>query len=395
VRITRVRTDLVDMGRVNAIFVRIDTDTDLTGLGETVMRRRDRSVAANLEQIGEYLVGKDPLAIEDHFEKLFRDTFWSGGPLHAAGRSAVDIALWDIKGQHYGVPLYQMFGGPSRDSIPLYAHVACGSAPEDLVANIVPLVAAGYGAVKTGLPLFYGAKSPTASIDRSGYFGTQGTLGASLKETELLPTVTLDRIAEWFAAARATYPELEIAVDCHGRLNLPNAVRLSDALAPYRLLWIEEPLPPEAVDDYARLTARSSTPIAAGERLVSVYDVKPWLEKGALSVLQCDIVNCGGFTGARKIAAMAEAYYLPYAPHNPNGPIATLAAGHLMSAIPNAFILESVGSAADLAMFADILDAPPRIANGVLTMDDRPGIGARLLDGVTERRPAGVYGGTR
>jgi galactonate dehydratase len=383
------------MGRVNAIFVRIDTDTDLTGTGETVLRRRDRTVVANLEQIGEYLVGKDPMAIEDHFEKLYRDTFWSGGPLHAAGRSAVDIALWDIKGQHYGAPLYQMFGGPSRPSVPTYAHVASGSDPEEFVANIAPLVARGYGAVKTGLPVFSGGASPVASIQRSGYFGTPGVIDPSLKETEPLPTVTFDRIAEWFAAARTAYPDLEIAVDCHGRFNLPNAIRFCDALAPFRLLWIEEPLPPEAVDEYAALSARSSTPIAAGERLVSIYDVKPWLERRALGVLQCDIVNCGGFTGARRIAAMAEAYYLPYAPHNPNGPIATLAAGHLLSAIPNAYLLETVGSEVDLAMFAEILDAPPRISDGVLTLDDRPGIGARLLDDVVERRPAGVYGGTR
>ncbi len=394
-RIRHVRTDLVDMGRVNAIVVRIETDTDLVGTGETVLRRRDRSVVANLEQIGEYLVGKDPMAIEDHFEKLFRDTFWSGGPLHAAGRSAVDIALWDIKGQRYGAPLYQLFGGPSRASVPTYAHVACGADPEEFVRNIAPLVARGYGAVKTGLPLFYGARSPRESIERSGYFGTQGVIEASLKETEYLPTRTFDRIAEWFAAARTAYPDLEVAVDCHGRLNLPNAVRLSDALAPYRLLWIEEPLPPEAVDEYAALSARSSTPIAAGERLVSVYDVKPWLERRALGVLQCDIVNCGGFTGARRIAAMAEAYYLPYAPHNPNGPFATLAAGHLLSAIPNGYLLETVGSEADLAMFAEIVDAPPRIEQGVLTLDDRPGLGAALRADALERRPAGTYGGTR
>jgi galactonate dehydratase len=162
-------------------------------------------------------------------------------------------------------------------------------------------------------------------------------------------------------------------LDCHGRLNLAGAVRLCAALAPFRLLVIEEPIPPESPGEYARLTQRSSTPIAAGERLVSVYDARPFLEVGALSVLLCDVVNCGGFTGARKIAALAEAYYVPYAPHHPNGPLATLAAGHLLSSIPNAYLLETVGSDADFAMFADIVDHPPRIAGGVLTLDDRPG----------------------
>jgi galactonate dehydratase len=394
-RITGVRVDIVDMGRANAIYVRIDTDKGLTGTGETVLKRRSRSVAANLVEIGEYLVGKDALAIEDHFEKLYRDTFWLGGPLHAAGRSAVDIALWDLKGQFYNAPIYQMLGGPTRDQILTYAHVATGSSPDEFVTNLQGLVARGYRAAKTGLPLFYGEKG-TPEVRRTGYFGTPGSLGPSLKETEYLPTHVFADMARWFAAAREAIGwEFELAVDCHGRLNLPNAVRLCEALEPYRLMFIEEPLPPESAEEYGRLAARSVTPIAAGERLVSLWDVRPYLERGALGVLQCDVVNCGGFTGAKKIAAMAEAYYVPMAPHNPNGPLATLAAAHLLSAIPNALILETVGSDVDFAMFADIVDRPPKISGGILQLDETPGLGAALLEGVTTRRPAGRYAATR
>ena len=394
-RITRVRTDIVNMGRANAVYVRIDTDRDLTGTGETVLKRREGTVRANLDEIAEYLIGKDALAIEDHFEKLYRDTFWIGGPLHAAGRSAVDIALWDLKGQYYGAPIYQMFGGPTRDAITTYGHVACGSSPEEFVANLQRLVERGYRGAKTGLPLFYGEKSdPT--VTKSGYFGTPGSLNPSLKETELLPTRVFGDIAGWFSAAReAVGPDFELMVDCHGRLNVPNAVRLADALAPYRLLFIEEPLPPESADEYARLSGRSVTPIAAGERLVSLWDVRPYLERGALGVLQCDIVNCGGFTGAKKIAALAEAYYVPLAPHNPNGPIATLASAHLMASIPNALILETVGSEVDLAMFAELVDRPPQIEHGTLRLDDRPGLGAALLDDAPARRPPGRFAATR
>jgi galactonate dehydratase len=395
VRITGLRTDVVSLGYADAIYVRIDTDKGLVGTGETVLRRRSRSVAANLAEIGDYLVGKDALAIEDHFEKLYRDTFWVGGPLHAAGRSAVDIALWDLKGQFYNAPIYQMLGGPTRDEILTYAHVSCGASPDAFVANLQALVDRGYRGAKTGLPLFYGAASGP-SPHRSGYFGTPGSLNPSLKETEFLPTHVFDEIATWFTAARQAIGwQFELMVDCHGRLTLPNAIRLAEALAPFRLLFIEEPLPPESAVEYARLTARSSTPIAAGERLVSVWDVRPYLEAGALSVLQCDIVNCGGFTGARRIAAMAEAYFVPYAPHNPNGPIATLAAAHLLSSIPNALVLETVGAEADLATFAEIVDHPPRIERGLLRLDDRPGIGAALLDDAPQRRPAGNFTGTR
>jgi galactonate dehydratase len=395
VRITRVRTDVVNLDRVNAIYVRIDTDRDLTGIGETVLKRRDATVEANLAEIADYLVGKDALAIEDHFEKLYRDTFWVGGPVHAAGRSAVDIALWDLKGQFYGAPIYQMLGGPTRDAIPTYAHVACGSTPDEFVAHLKPLVERGYRGAKTGLPLFYGGNAAPA-IEKSGYFGTPGSLPGSLKETEYLPTRVFADIAAWFAAAReAVGWDFELMVDCHGRLNLPNAVRLAEVLAPFRLLFIEEPLPPESAVEYARLSARSGTPIAAGERLVSLWDVRPYLEQGALGVLQCDIVNCGGFTGAKKIAALAEAYYVPFAPHNPNGPIATLASAHLMEAIPNALILETVGSEADLAMFGEVVDHPPRIEAGILHLDNRPGLGAALLEDAPLRRPAGRFPATR
>ena len=394
-RIDRVRVDVVSMDRANAIYVRIDTDEGVTGTGETVLKRRDRSVETNLREIGEYLIGKDPLAIEDHFEKLYRDSFWVGGPLHSSGRSAVDIALWDIAGQVHGVPIFRLLGGPTRPSIQTYAHVACGSEPAEFVANLRSLVERGHRAAKTGLPLFYGQRADP-KVTRSGYFGTPGAIDRSLKETEYLPTSSFDRIASWFEAARDAFgDEIELMVDCHGRLSPGNAARLSDVLEPFGLMFIEEPLPPESAVEYARLSARSKTPIAAGERLVSIYDVRPWLEQGALSVLQCDVVNCGGFTGARKIAAMAEAYYLPFAPHNPNGPIATLAAAHFLASIPNALILETVGSEADLAMFAEIVDHPPRIEGGVLTLDETPGLGAALLPDVTERRPAGSFTATR
>ena len=133
-----------------------------------------------------------------------------------------------------------------------------------------------------------------------------------------------------------------------------------------------------------------------GEKLsLCTEPLAPYLESGALSVLQCDIVNCGGITGARKIAALAEAYGIPYAPHNPNGPVATIASAQVLMSIPNGYMLETVGSAADLTMHSDIVDNPPLIRNGVLRLGDRPGLGAALLDDVHLRRPAGTFTATR
>ena len=145
------------------------------------------------------------------------------------------------------------------------------------------------------------AESIDSEVARSGYFGSPGELDPSLKETEYLPTRVFDRIAEWFGVAREQVGwDFELMVDCHGRLNLANSVRLADVLAPFNLLFLEEPLPPETPQEYAQLRARSRVPIAAGERLVTIYDVRPYLEQGALDVLQCDVVNCGGFSGAKR-----------------------------------------------------------------------------------------------
>ena len=394
-KITRVRADVVSMNRCNAIFVRVYTDNDLVGLGETVIKRRDFTIKHNVDEMAAFLVGRDPLMIEDIAEKLYRDSFWVGGALHAAGRSAVDMALWDIKGQYYHAPIYDLLGGQTRANVLTYCHCPAGATPDEFAANLAACKARGYGAAKTTLPLFYGAGASTAG-GRTGYSGLPGQLDRSLKETEHVPTRALDDIAAFFAAGReATGPDFELMLDCHGRLSVANAIRLCNALAPYRLMFIEEPIPPESASDLAVVTARSSTPIAAGERITGLYEARPFLEQPALSILQCDLATCGGFTGARKIAALAEAHYIPFAPHNPNGPINTLASAHFMSAIPNALILETVGSEADGQRFAELVDEPPRITNGVLTLNSRPGIGAVLKEDAPDRFPAQPFGGWR
>jgi galactonate dehydratase len=358
-RIARVTSRIVDLDRLNAIFVEVETDTGLTGAGETVMKRHDRTVAAHLDELGDYLVGRDPVMSETIAEQMYRDSFWVGGPLQAAARSALDIALWDIKGQHLGAPVYEMLGGPTRSSIPAYTHLPLGGSPADFAATVANAVAAGHRAAKIGyLPL----ATPQVT------------------ETELIPTSYFDKFARYLAAARDRVGwDFELMIDCHGRFSLANAKRLADALAPFKLLWIEEPLPPEAVEEYAQLTAHSPVPIAAGERLGGLYEARRFLQARAVSVLQCDVVNCGGITGAKKIAALAEAYFTPLAPHNPNGPIATLATAHLLMSIPNAYILESAGSDPATSIWGEVVDNPPLVSDGQLKISGRPGIGAKFL----------------
>lgn len=393
-KITRVQADVVSMKRCNAVFVRIYTDTDLVGIGETVIKRRDFTVKQNIDEIAAFLIGRDPLMIEDIAEKLYRDSFWVGGALHAAGRSAVDMALWDIKGQYYKAPIYELLGGLTRSRVLTYCHCPAGANPAEFAANLMACRERGYMAAKTTLPLFYGA--PRSADTGIEYSGAAGYLDRSLKETEFVPTRIFDEIAAFFSAGRqAVGPDFELMLDCHGRLSVANAIRLCEALAPYRLLFIEEPIPPESARDLAAVTARSSVPIAAGERITGLYEARAFLEAGAVHILQCDLATCGGFTVAKKIAALAEAHYIPFAPHNPNGPINTLASAHLLSAIPNALILETVGSDADWQRFAELVDEPPRVVEGFLSLSSRPGIGVKLRDDAPQRFPAEAIDGWR
>jgi galactonate dehydratase len=388
-RIERVLADLVDYGRANVLLVRIETSEGITGVGETLLKRHDMTIRQSVLELGESLLGRDPRAIEDIAEKLYRDSFWVGGPLQAAARSAIDIALWDIKGQCYGLPVYELLGGRSRDFISVYCHCPCGANPHEFASRLEQARDRGYCAAKTTLPLFYGATGDPGSVD---YSGIGGTVDGSLKETEHIPTATFDRIAEFFDAARSAVGwEFELMLDCHGRLNPANAIRLIDALDPFKLLFIEEPIPPESAEDLARVRARSRVPIAAGERLASIYEVRSFLALGAVDFLQCDPVACGGITAAKKIAAMAEAHYVPFAPHNPNGPIGTLACGHLLTAIPNASLLETVGSTDDAQRNAELVDPPPAIAGGRLTISEAPGLGVRMRKDAPTRFPAGHY----
>lgn len=396
-RIANVRVVPVSLGYANSIFVEVETDTGIVGVGETVLKRRDRTVIANLEEIADsYLIGKDALAVEQHFERLYRDSFWVGGPLHAAARSALDIALWDIRAQFYNAPLYEVLGGPTRASVPTYTHAELGSSPDEFAENALEIKQQGYLGAKAGLPLFDVMDRYSRGLADGALEERPADPSASLTETEYLPTIFFDLVGEYYRAAReAVGDDFELMIDCHGRFNLPNAVRLVETLEPFGLFFIEEPLPPESAREFQQLIARTRTPIALGERLVSSYDVRPYLELGAVGILQCDVVNCGGITGARKIAAMAEAYYVPYAPHNPNGPIATVAAVHLMKSISNALILERVGTAELDIRFSELVDHPAETVDGYTSVSSRPGLGVRLLGDAATRHPMETFDGTR
>lgn len=389
--ITNVFVHLVAINFRNAIFTEIETDAGITGISETVMKRFSRTIAEHIRELSRYLIGKDPTRIEDHYEKLYRDSFWVGGPMHSTAISAVEIALWDILGKELGAPVYRLLGGPTREQVAVYCHCASGGTPAEAAANARQCWERGFRTLKTTLPVFYGARSSGA-----GYSGAPGRIDPRHKETEYLsPQIFADIRGQIAAMRDAVGGEVDISIDCHGRLSPANAARLAETLADLDILFLEEPIPPENVEALAWVAQRSPIPIAAGERIATIYGARELLEKQAIAIFQPDIVNCGGLSQAKKMAALAEAHYIPIAPHNPNGPVATITGVHLAASIPNFLMLESVGSPADRTVFAELTDPPPLIENGMLALPAGPGLGIELKKEAFLRYPYQPFEGTR
>lgn len=375
----------------------IETDE---GIGETLYKRKAKMVEAGIHELARYLTRQDPTRIEDHFEKMYRDAFLVGGGLQPAPISAFEIALWDILGKQLQAPIYKLMGGPTRDRVPVYYHILYGPAPETFVQNSLRRVQHGYRTLKTTLRLFYGA-GVQGYVDGkpvglcSCYSGTCGKLAPSHKETELLAPDTLPRIRDFFVAARETLvPQIQLMVDCHGRLSPKTAIRWFELLADLKLLFVEEPVPPENEAALRFVAERSPTPIATGERWSTIYDARRFLSKH-VSVAQPDVVWCGGLSLAKKIAAFAESEYVGVAPHNSNGPLATMASPHLATSIPNFLILETVGSDEVRQHESPVASPLPSLEDGCLPLPKGPGLGIDLDWDACNRFPYQAFDGWR
>ncbi len=390
-KVTAVRHWVVDFGFYNAIYVRIETDEGVVGEAEVAMRRRTRSVAALVDELGDYLVGEDPTRIEMHWERMYRDAFL-GGTLLLIGISAIDMALWDLAGRAAGLPVHRLLGGRFRDRIPISMHAAAGPTPEAFADTVRGCMARGFTAIKTTLPGFY---SKWTSVRHD----VPAQIPARHTETEILPVGIFERIAEWFAAAReAGGPGLQLMVDCHGRLSVANAIRLCEALEPYDLLFVEEPTSYERPDWLREVSERTTIPIAAGERWGAHHTAAPFLESHSVAVAQPDVSLSGGITSARKIANMAEAHAIGIAFHNPFGPLTSAATLQLAATLPNLLISECMADPAQQALWPSYAEHPPVIEDGAWVVDDEPGMGPRLrIEELVKHPPNLDYdkGGTR
>ena len=294
-------------------FLKIETDEGITGWGEPVLEGRAHSVAAAVEELADYLIGKDPRNIEDHWTVLYRGGFYRGGGIHMSALAGIDQALWDIKGKALGVPVHDLLGGQVRESIRVYSWIG-GDRPAETAAQALERKNKGFTAIK---------------------------MNAS-EEMQFVDTFDkVDQVIANVAAIRdACGPHFGIGVDFHGRVHKPMAKVLIKELEPYRLMFIEEPVLSENYEALKEIALMSNTPIALGERLYSRWDFKRILQDGYVDILQPDPSHAGGITETRKIANMAEAYDVAIALHCPFGPIALAVNLQLDANCYNAFIQE-------------------------------------------------------
>ncbi len=327
-KITAIETHVCHARMRNWIFVKVVTDQPgLWGWGEATLEWHTRSVVGAIEDLSELLVGEDPRRIEYLWQMMYRQHFWHGnGIVRGTAISGIDIALWDILGKVHNVPCHELWGGKVRDFIRLYCHLG-GGKMED----------------------FY--ETPTNNAERFGELAQEAVANGftAFKCMAVPPTGNLEGLAPVKAAEAcvaamrsAVGPDIDIMVDCHARPSPRMGMRFAKALEPYGLYFFEEPCWPEAMEEIARIQEAVSTPIATGERLVGLHAFRDLLERRAASVLQPDITHCGGLSEARRIAALAEAYRVSVAPHNPQGPVSTAASLELGFATPSYIICEAV-----------------------------------------------------
>jgi len=366
VKITAIRPLIVNAKMRNWIFVKVETDAGLVGWGEASLEWKTRAVAGAIGDLEPFIRGQDPRRIEYLWQIMYRQPFFRGGIVTMSAISGIEQACWDILGKSLGVPVSQLLGGTVRDRVRMYDHLGGGEmqalylddVAESMAQRARESVAAGYTAVKVL------AVPKTAPID--------GPL-------------VITRAARTMAAIReAVGDQVDIMVDFHGRTSPAMGIAVAEALAPYRPLFIEEPALPENPDGLAMVARAVKIPVATGERLVTRFEFRALLEKGACAIIQPDLCHCGGLWEARKIAAMAETYYVAVAPHNPLGPIATAACIHFALVTPNFLIQEAIR--ADVP-WRDAVVTPPRIVDGHALLYAGPGLGIEVNEAEAARHP--------
>ncbi len=352
-KITAIETYLCYAYRTNWVFVLVRTDVDgLYGVGEATLEYKELTVAQACRELERVLLGKDPHRIEDVWHAAYRDAYWRGGAVLMSALSAVEMALWDIKGKDLGVPVYQLLGGKVRESVPCYANgwFAPAKTPDEFAEKAKLAVQQGFKALKWD------------------------PFGAAYLQ------ISRPQLNEAVACVGAVYEAVkdcaDLIIEGHGRFDIPTAVRVGQALGGFDILWFEEPIPPQNLEGLAEVKRRITVPVAAGERLYNRWDFRSLFEQRAADFVQPDVSHAGGILELKKIAAMAEAYHIPVCPHNPSGPVANAATLQLAACTPNFYLLETMNS--DVPWRSEITDEAVRFRDGEMVIPNKPGLGIDL-----------------
>jgi galactonate dehydratase len=354
-RVTHFDVFPVDAHWRTWVFVRLGTDSGLTGWGEATLVFGDASVLGALEDLREFVIGIDPMRIEAFWSTRFYRTIFHGPPFYSA-IAGVEHALWDLTGKSLGVPVYKLIGGAVRDRIRLYANnwFIGAQTPDEYAECARSVTSTGWDAIKFD-PL-------------------PGSLMAASRH-ELRSAV------EKISSVRdAVGPDVDILIECHGRLSPESAIRFADAIGEYRPFWIEEPVPAHNPLAMRKVRAHSSIPVAAGERLATRWQYRELLDLDAVDIVQPDMTQVGGLLEAKRVADMAALHRVALAPHCPRGPIATAVGVHCAFSTPNFLILEYSTDSGAISWRQDLMESPEQIDAGHMAAPTEPGLGVELIE---------------
>ena len=360
-KITAVESYIGRGTRYPWVFIRIDTDEGLHGIGQAQGGAMAYMVHAAAQKIAPFLLGEDSSRIDYIWNKLFVEFNNTGSRgFSSALISAVDIALWDIKGKRFGVPTYELLGGRFRDQLRLYSNGWMSGlvTPEDYARGAAETVAEGHTALKMDPFMEFDDVAPLQHGHNISPYGIR----MGVERTR--------------AVRNAVGEDVEILIDLHGRYDVAAAVRVGKALGEFNIGWLEEPVPVENEAALRTVKEQVPMPICVGERLLTRYDFRPILDQQLANYIMPDIVRCGGISEMRKIATMAEAYYVPVSPHDATGPITMAAGAQVMMSTPNFYRLEIAYS--ELADYNKALTPALDVHDGFFFVSDRPGIGHDL-----------------
>jgi len=363
-KVTDLKTFIVNRGGTNGnnyVFVKIYTDQGIVGLGEGSVTSKEWTMAAAISEHKRYLVGRDPTDIEMHWQAMYRWPRWRGGPILNSAISAVEIALWDILGQAIGQPIWRMLGGKARDRVQMYVH-AGGNSPQQYAQNWLRAKEEGWTGCK------------------AGFITTQGDVIEPVRSVR-------EGIANLKAVRAAVGEQFRICIDLHGKTTPPMAVDFCSRAEEYSPYFVEEATQIEDIDELALLRSKTRIPLATGERLFTKYGFTQICSRHLVDFVQPDVVHCGGILEMKKIATIAEAYRIEFAPHNPQSDVSTLASLHVDVSTPN-FGIQEITHRGNEQYWKDLfLGGGPTYEKGYALPPDKPGLGVGLDEAVAAKRP--------